>query len=199
MGVAFFLDDLLVTDSEETDSSTTSSGDGEDYQVGAAARVYSQLIPLCKTLFEAAFSFWSPRLMLAVYRCCIQTTAEMLGRVYSILSKRHGRVISEDYQDGTGFFSITARLPVVESFGLADDIRSRTAGVAIPQLSFAGFDVLPQDPFWVPTTEDELVEFGEQGIENPAMKYLVAIRERKGLYVERKIVQFAEKQRTLKR
>ena len=200
MGIAFFLEDLQIIDDGQVEGTTTTFPDDEkDHRVNMAARVYSQLIPLCKTLFQAAFNFWSPRLMLAVYRCCIQTTAEMLGRVYSILSKRHGKVISEEYQDGTGFFYITARLPVVESFGLADDVRSRTAGVAIPQLSFAGFDMLPQDPFWIPATEEELIEFGEHGIENPAMKYLVAIRERKGLYVERKIVQFAEKQRTLKR
>lgn len=211
MGVAFVLEgDFVNVKAEDTHQQHQDELDNiNDAEGGLAsparleaqkALTACQLIPLCKTLFETAFLFWSPRLMLASYRCSVQTTAEMLGRVYSILSKRHSRVISEEYHEGTGFFSIIARLPVIESFGLAGDLRGRTAGVAIPQLIFSGYDRLPEDPFWVPATEDEIIEFGKAGgIENSAMKYLLKIRERKGLYVERKIVQFAEKQRTLKK
>jgi len=57
-----------------------------------------------------------------------------------------------------------------------------------------------QDPFWVPTTEEELEDLGEKADrENIARMYMNAVRERKGMFVEKKIVQFAEKQRTLKR
>lgn len=211
MGVAFVLEgDFLNAKVEDMHQQhQNESGDTNDVKDGVPlptqfetqkAFAACQLIPLCKTLFETAFLFWSPRLMLASYRCSVQTTAEMLGRVYSILSKRHGRVISEEYHEGTGFFSIIARLPVIESFGLAGDLRGRTAGVAIPQLVFSGYDQLPEDPFWIPATEEEIIEFGKAGdLENSAMKYLLKIRERKGLYMERKIVQFAEKQRTLKK
>lgn len=202
MGVAFMLEGDFL-DTRDDGLGGSDNGRSESSSVWAnpqGAVAPGQLIPLCKTLFEVAFLFWSPRLMLASYRCSVQTTAEMLGRVYSILSKRHGRVISEEYHDGTGFFSITARLPVIESFGLASDLRGRTAGVAIPQLIFAGYERLPEDPFWMPATEEEITEFGKAGgLENSAMRYLLKIRERKGLYVERKIVQFAEKQRTLKK
>ena len=41
-----------------------------------------------------------------MYSCDIQTSAEMLGRVYSALSKRNGKIVSEDYNDGTGFFTV---------------------------------------------------------------------------------------------
>ncbi|KAK1327734.1 hypothetical protein QTO34_012639 [Cnephaeus nilssonii] len=58
--------------------------------------------------------------------------------------------------------------------------------------------VIPSDPFWVPTTEEEYLHFGEKAdSENQARKYMNAVRKRKGLCVEEKIVEHAEKQRTL--
>lgn len=60
--------------------------------------------------------------------------------------------------------------------------------------------MLNQDPFWVPTTEEELEDLGEKADRsNVAKGYMDSVRERKGLFVDRKIVEFAEKQRTLKR
>lgn len=127
----------------------------------------------------------------------------MLGRVYSAISRRHGRILAEEYNDGTGFFTVRSFLPVIESFGFSDDIRGRTSGIAIPQLVFNGFHLLPQDPYDDGTEEgedtDEIADEGGEGERNRAYRYVVGVRERKGMYVERKIVQFAEKQRTLKR
>lgn len=60
--------------------------------------------------------------------------------------------------------------------------------------------IISSDPFWVPTTEEEYLHFGEKAdSENQARKYMNAVRKRKGLYVEEKIVEHAEKQRTLSR
>ena len=56
------------------------------------------------------------------------------------------------------------------------------------------------DPFWTPTTEEEYLLYGEKAdSENQALKYVLSVRRRKGLYVEEKVVEFAEKQRTLKK
>lgn len=58
--------------------------------------------------------------------------------------------------------------------------------------------VISSDPYWVPTTEEEYLHFGEKAdSENQALKYMNSVRRRKGLYVEKKIVEHAEKQRTL--
>lgn len=63
--------------------------------------------------------------------------------------------------------------------------------LCVPQVIFS-------DPFWVPTTEEEYLHFGEKADSaNQALKYVNAVRKRKGLYVEEKIVEHAEKQRTL--
>ena len=60
--------------------------------------------------------------------------------------------------------------------------------------------VIPNDPFWVPSTEEELLHFGEKAdSDNLARRYMNTIRKRKGLKVEEKIVEHAEKQRTLKK
>ena len=115
---------------------------------------------------------WSPRLMLAMYTCDIQCsskvgiifdeivllmiiTADVLGKVYGVVAKRRGRIVSEEMREGTSFFTVSALLPVVESFGFADgevpqdwrtiillmidiDIRKKTSGAASPQLIFSG-------------------------------------------------------------
>jgi ribosome assembly protein 1 len=60
--------------------------------------------------------------------------------------------------------------------------------------------MLDEDPFWVPTTEEELEDLGEKADkENIAKGYMDKVRVRKGMFVNRKIVEMAEKQRTLKR
>ncbi|PCH40159.1 nucleoside triphosphate hydrolase protein [Wolfiporia cocos MD-104 SS10] len=143
---------------------------------------------------------WSPRLMLAMYTCDIQASTDVLGKVYGVVAKRRGRIVSEEMKEGTEFFTVRALLPVVESFGFADDIRKRTSGAASPQLIFSGYEMLDLDPFWVPKTEEELEDLGDKADRsNIAKEYMDAVRERKGMRVDRKIVEFAEKQRTLKR
>ena len=59
--------------------------------------------------------------------------------------------------------------------------------------------MLDLDPFWVPTTEEELEDLGEKADRiNIAKSYMDSVRERKGMFIDKKIVEFAEKQRTLK-
>lgn len=64
----------------------------------------------------------------------------------------------------------------------------------------SSYEMYDQDPFWVPTTEEELEDLGEKADRaNVAKGYMDSVRERKGMFVDRKIVEFSEKQRTLKR
>ncbi|XP_046508398.1 elongation factor-like GTPase 1 isoform X3 [Equus quagga] len=159
-----------------------------------------QLIAAMKEACRYALQVKPQRLMAAMYTCDIMATGDVLGRVYAVLSKREGRVLQEEMKEGTDVFTIKAVLPVAESFGFADEIRKRTSGLASPQLVFSHWEVIPSDPFWVPTTEEEYLHFGEKAdSENQARKYMNSVRKRKGLHVEEKIVEHAEKQRTLGR
>lgn len=52
----------------------------------------------------------------------------------------------------------------------------------------------------MPSTDEEYLHFGEKAdVENRARRYMNEVRRRKGLKVDEKMVEFAEKQRTLTR
>jgi ribosome assembly protein 1 len=56
------------------------------------------------------------------------------------------------------------------------------------------------DPFWTPSTADELEDLGEKADrENLAKKYMDAVRERKGLATTKKLVEDGEKQKNLRK
>ena len=126
---------------------------------------------------------------------------DVLGKVSSVITRRRGRILSDTMREGTPFYTIVALLPVADSFGFSEEIRKRTSGAAFPQLVFHGFEMLDEDPFWTPFTEDEIEDLGELADrENVAKNYMDRVRRRKGLHIAgKKLVESAEKQRTLKK
>ncbi|KAH0070066.1 P-loop containing nucleoside triphosphate hydrolase protein, partial [Aureobasidium melanogenum] len=185
-GVAVFVEDITINKTDD-----------EQQNMG---RLTGEVIKSTRDSIRQGFLDWSPRLLLAMYSCEIQASAEVLGRVYAVITRRRGRIISESLLEPSPNFTILALLPVAESFGFSDEIRKRTSGAASPQLVFEGFEMLDEDPFWVPRTEEEIEDLGEKGDrENVAKRYVDAVRERKGLFVQRKVVEHGEKQKTLKR
>ncbi|KAL7627152.1 Cytoplasmic GTPase/eEF2-like protein (ribosomal biogenesis) [Parahypoxylon ruwenzoriense] len=190
-GVAVIVEDLTVAPTDEETPIRDRLG-----------RLTGEVIKTVQQSIRQGFLDWSPRLMLAMYSCEIQASTEVLGRVYEVLTRRRGRVLSEQMKEGTPFFTIQSVIPVAESFGFADEMRKRTSGAAQPQLIFTGFEVLvDEDPFWQPFTEDDLEDLGELADrENVAKRYMDGVRRRKGLLVEgRQERVAAEKQKTLKR
>ncbi|KAG7194696.1 Cytoplasmic GTPase/eEF2-like protein (ribosomal biogenesis) [Scheffersomyces spartinae] len=195
--------DGVDDEEEEEEEEEEEGGDDDDDDIGLeelAKLNEGRIILSAKELMHKAFLTRAPRFYLAMYTCDIQASAEVLGKVYAVVQQRGGSIISEEMKEGTPFFTISARIPVVEAFGFSEDIRKKTSGAASPQLVFDGFDMLDIDPFWVPHTEEELEELGEFAErENVARRYMNNIRRRKGLFVDEKVVQNAEKQRTLKK
>ncbi|TDZ38154.1 Ribosome assembly protein 1 [Colletotrichum trifolii] len=191
-GIAVFVEDVLIHSTD--DDPTPSARD-------RLPRLTGEVIKTFTSSLRAGMLDWSTRLMLAMYSVEIQASTEVLGRVYDVLTRRRGRVLSEAMKEGTPFFTIQSVLPVAESFGFADEMRKRTSGAAQPQLIFAGYEVLDEDPFWVPFTEDDLEDLGELADkENVAKRYMDGVRRKKGLLVEgRNVARDAEKQKTLKR
>ncbi|CAG2106727.1 unnamed protein product [Medioppia subpectinata] len=130
------------------------------------------------------------------------------SKMYAVLGRRHGQVLDGDIQEGSAVFNVTAVLPVIESFDFANEIRKQTSGKACPQLVFSHWElshlfrweweslltttrtqVIDLDPYWVPTTEEEYLLYGEKSdTHNRALKYMNAVRRRKGLHVHEKIV-----------
>jgi ribosome assembly protein 1 len=193
-GIAVFLEDVTLNIPD--DESAQDRG-----------RLTGEVIKAVRSSIHQGFLDWSPRMLLAMYSCEIQASTDVLGRVYAVLTRRRGTILSETLSStssasttGNQTFTINALLPVAESFGFSDEIRKRSSGSASPQLRFAGFEMLDEDPFWVPFTEDELEDLGELADrENVAKRYVDKVRRRKGLLVREVIVKDAEKQKTLKR
>ncbi|KAL2746864.1 Elongation factor Tu GTP-binding domain-containing protein 1 [Vespula maculifrons] len=120
-------------------------------------------------------------------------------KLYAAFGKRQGRVVAAENALGFGGqFRVLATLPVPESFQLARELRTQTSGLASPQLVFSHWEVIEQDPYWVPSTEEEYLHYGEKADSgNRAKKYMDAVRRRKGLPVDSQLVTHGEKQRTL--
>ncbi|KAK1913083.1 hypothetical protein P3342_005019 [Pyrenophora teres f. teres] len=200
-GIAVFLEDVTL-------SLPPSSSDSSDASAHDRGRLTGEVIKAVRSAIHSGFLSWSPRMHLAMYSCEIQASTDVLGRVYAVLTRRRGTILSETLSStssasttGSQTFTINALLPVAESFGFSDEIRKRSSGSASPQLRFAGFEMLDEDPFWVPFTEDQLEDLGELADrENVAKRYVDKVRRRKGLRVQgEKVVVDAEKQKTLKR
>ncbi|XP_311881.4 elongation factor-like GTPase 1 [Anopheles gambiae] len=157
-----------------------------------------QIMSAVKEGCKKAFQNQPQRLVHPMYSCNITVNSDVLGKLYAVIGRRHGRIQSADLIEGSGQFDVTAVIPVIESFNFATEIRKQTSGLAMPQLVFSHWETVEIDPHWVPSTEEEYLQYGEKAdFTNVARVYMDAIRERKGLPVEKKLVEFAEKQRTL--
>lgn len=142
---------------------------------------------------EAVVKATDRRLKEPVYHCQLVCNESVMGKASAVLSKRRAKILLEDVQEGTSLFVIQSLLPVVESFGFAEELRKKTSGAAAPQLRFEKWVLMDDDPL-----EEIVDEDGDRlGSANVARKVMDDVRRRKGLFVKEKIVASAEKQRTL--
>ncbi|XP_043474180.1 elongation factor-like GTPase 1 [Leptopilina heterotoma] len=190
MGVCFVVKKWEIYEDSQSESGSQSQG-----------HLGGHLMSACKEACRKAFSLRRPRLVTPMYFCSVLVTSDVLGKLYAVFGRRQGRVIAAENALGFGGqFRVVATLPVPESFDLATELRTQTSGLASPQLVFSHWEVIEQDPFWVPSTEEEYKHFGEKSdCGNRAKKYIDAVRRRKGLPVDSQLVMHAEKQRTLKK
>lgn len=63
------------------------------------------------------------------------------GKMYAVIGRRHGKILSADLTEGSGTFMVKAVLPVIESYNFAQEIRKQTSGLAYPQLMFSHWEV----------------------------------------------------------
>ena len=184
MGVAFVVEKWEVKESSSVE--------------GGWGPLSGQIVSTVKDCCRKAFLAKPVRLMTAMYACTIAVKAEVLGKMFNVLNRRRGQVVKEDLIEGSSTFTVTAHIPVIESMNFGTELRKQTSGMAMPQLIFSHWEVVDVDPHWVPKTEEELLHFGDKAdSENPALRYMNDIRKRKGLKIDEKLVEFAEKQRTL--
>ncbi|XP_023246498.1 elongation factor-like GTPase 1 [Copidosoma floridanum] len=186
-GVCFVLKKWEIVEDTQSESGTMS----QNQRGGQLMSAFNQA---CKNVFNSR----RPRIVTPMYHCSVLVNSDVLGKMYAVFGRRQGRVISAESAGFGGQFRVLATLPVPESFHLASELRTQTSGLASPQLVFSHWEVIEQDPFWVPSTEEEYLHFGEKADSgNRAKRYIDAVRRRKGLPVDSQLVTHAEKQRTL--
>ncbi|PKA48851.1 Elongation factor 2 [Apostasia shenzhenica] len=189
-GLAFLVEPYIFPDNSETNNHL------DQYGI-----LSGQVMTAMKDACRAAVLQSKPRLVEAMYFCELNTPGDFLKKTYAVLSRRRARVMKEEMQEGSSLFTIHAYVPVAESFGFADELRKSTGGAAVALLVLSHWEMLPEDPFFTPKTEEEIEEYGDGSsvLPNMAMKLMNSVRRRKGLHVDEKVVQHAAKQRTLAR
>ena len=138
-----------------------------------------------------------------IYQCSLQCDQNQLNNLYSVILSRRGIIYEEDVIEGTTLFLLQAYIPIYNSFGFTQQLLKKTSGKGItPQLHLSHYQKLNKNPFWKPTTNDEIEIYGDNqnnSIEkiNLSRTIIDQVRKRKGLIIEEKVVMYAEKQRTL--
>ncbi|ABA27376.1 translation elongation factor eEF2 (nucleomorph) [Bigelowiella natans] len=128
-----------------------------------------QIIPACKRVYTASFLYSSPRIMEPIFSVFISVPLKHLGAIYSVVSNRRGKVYEEVTKPGNPVCEIKVKLPVAESFGFSNELRSSTSGQAFSQCIFDHWALLKSDPM-----KDN----------SQANQIILSIRKRKGLKAE---------------
>ncbi len=148
------------------------------------------------------------RLLESFVKCDFQATVGSLGKVYGVLNKRRGKVLDEGNVEGTELLVVECAVPLAETKGISVELLEKTSGDATsPMMAFSHWEVIDDDPFWRPSTEEEREDFGEglkRGDVSFGGKWIATravqdVRRRKGLLTEEKLVVAADKQRNLTR
>jgi elongation factor 2 len=101
-----------------------------------------QIVPAARRVMAASILSASPTLCEPIYLAEIQTEQEVIGKIYSCVSKRRGHVIEETPKIGSPMTIVKALIPVMESFGFTTQLREETSGRAFPQLAFHNWKLM---------------------------------------------------------
>ena len=137
-----------------------------------------QVIPTARRVAYSAFLMASPRLMEPVYAVEVQTPADCMSAIYTVLSKRRGHVIADAPKPGTPVYTVKALLPAIESFGFETDLRYHTQGQAFCQSYFDHWAVVPGDPL---DRTIQLRPLEPSPVQHLAREFMVKTRRRKGM------------------
>ncbi|KAI7837170.1 hypothetical protein COHA_008964 [Chlorella ohadii] len=162
-----------------------------------------QVIPTARRVCYSAFLMATPRLMEPVYYVEIQTPADCISAIYTVLAKRRGHVTADVPKPGTPIFIVKVRcsflslsecsafgvlctpifivkafLPVMESFGFETDLRYHTQGQAFCLSVFDHWQIVPGDPLDRSLVLRPLEPAPMQAL---ARDFMVKTRRRKGM------------------
>ena len=102
----------------------------------AIHRGAGQIIPASRRVFFASQLKAEPRLQEPMFLVEIQAPDDCKGAIYQCISQRRGEITEEEPVSGTPLVVMKAYLPVAESFGFTQALRTATSGKAFPQCVF---------------------------------------------------------------
>eukprot|EP00968_Pinguiococcus_pyrenoidosus_P025412 scaffold6029_cov277-Pinguiococcus_pyrenoidosus.AAC.2 len=132
----------------------------------AIHRGMGQIMPTARRVTYATLMTGDPKLLEPVYLVDITVPIDAMGGCYGVLTQKRGHVFSEEQRPGTPMCQLKAYLPVMESFGFTEVLRSNTGGKAFPQCSFDHWEVVSGNPM-------------EEG--SKAQEIALSVRQRKSL------------------
>ena len=83
-----------------------------------------------------------PVLLEPVYKTVVSASAELAGECSKIISGRRGKVFA--FEQKGAFTVVTGFIPVAETFGLSEELRSATSGRAFWQSVFDHWETMPK-------------------------------------------------------
>jgi elongation factor 2 len=83
-----------------------------------------------------------PLLLEPIYRTVVSTSSELAGECSKIISSRRGKVSA--FEQKGAFTVVTGFIPVAETFGLSEELRSATSGRAFWQSVFDHWETMPK-------------------------------------------------------
>jgi 116 kDa U5 small nuclear ribonucleoprotein component len=141
-------------------------------------RSRNQIIPTARRVAYSALLLASPRLMEPVYFVEIQSPADAVSAIYNVLAVRRGHVQSSVPKPGTPLYTVSAYIPLIESFGFETDLRTHTNGQAFCLSVFDHWDMVPGDPL---DKSIILRPLEPAPLDCLAREFMVKTRRRKGL------------------
>ncbi|UCC33219.1 MAG: elongation factor EF-2 [Candidatus Bathyarchaeota archaeon] len=118
----------------------------------------AQVMPATRRALLGSFLTAKPVLLEPVYKIGVSVSAQWVGDVTGMISRKRGRILSSQQKGPVTM--ITGYIPVAETFGLSAEIRSATSGHAFWQTQFDHWEKVP---------------------ESIALEVITGIRERRGL------------------
>ncbi|MEM3673110.1 MAG: GTP-binding protein [Candidatus Bathyarchaeia archaeon] len=118
----------------------------------------AQIMPAIRRAILGSFLTAKPTLLEPIYKIVVSVPHRWMGECVSIITRRGGKIVASEQKGALTI--ITGYIPVAESLGLLEEMRSATSGHAFWQCSFDRWEKIP---------------------ENIATGAIKQIRERKGL------------------
>ncbi len=103
----------------------------------------AQMYPAVRQAIRGAIMDASPRILEPVQTMQFDSPSEYMGDISNLISNKRGQMLDME-QDGD-HVTVTGKLPVAETFGLASELRSATGGRGNFYISDQDFEELPTD------------------------------------------------------